>query len=97
MSGGNVVPSITQAEHIGPEATGDNIEAKRVAGYGWTGTAWQRTAAGLPAHDYIGVTQDTAADTYEFKTGGSAGTTVATLTITYTDSGKTTIQSIART
>lgn len=32
---GNVVPSVVAAEHIGPEATGDNIEAKRVALYVW--------------------------------------------------------------
>ena len=32
------------AEHIGLEQTGDNIEAKRVANYVWTGTAWERMA-----------------------------------------------------
>jgi hypothetical protein len=39
---GNVVPSIVGAEHIGPDATGDNIEAKRVASYVWNGSAWVR-------------------------------------------------------
>lgn len=40
--GGNVVPRITEAEHIGPADTGDNIEAKRVALYVWNGTEWER-------------------------------------------------------
>lgn len=40
--GGNVVPRITKAEHIGPNDTGDNIEAKRVAGYVWNGSSWER-------------------------------------------------------
>lgn len=42
--GGNVVPRITKAEHIGPADTGDNIEAKRVVSYVWnTGTSeWER-------------------------------------------------------
>lgn len=34
--------SITQAEHISPGKTGDNIEAKRVASYVWNGSNWQR-------------------------------------------------------
>lgn len=40
--GGNQVPKITQAEHIGPDDTGDNIEAKRVASYVWDGANWVR-------------------------------------------------------
>lgn len=43
--GGQTVPRITKAEHIGPNDTGDNIEAKRVAGYIWdtTTSQWVRT------------------------------------------------------
>lgn len=40
--GGNTVPDITKAEHIGPNDTGDNIEAKRSANYVWNGSSWQR-------------------------------------------------------
>jgi hypothetical protein len=40
--GGNTVPRITKAEHLGPNDTGDNIEAKRVATYVWDGSLWQR-------------------------------------------------------
>jgi hypothetical protein len=42
--GGNVTPRIVKAEHIGPDDTGDNIQAKRVANYvvGADGITWQR-------------------------------------------------------
>lgn len=39
---GNLQPAIDNAEHIGPNDTGDNIEAKRTAGYVWNGTTWER-------------------------------------------------------
>lgn len=42
QDGGNTLPRITKAEHIGPDDTGDNIEAKRVASYEWDGSNWQR-------------------------------------------------------
>lgn len=42
MAGGNTVPRIVEAEHIGPQDTGDNIEAKRVANYVWNGVEWER-------------------------------------------------------
>ena len=35
------------SEHIGLQQTGDNIEAKRVANYVWTGTAWERKGDGF--------------------------------------------------
>lgn len=41
-NGGNWDAKAAQAEHIGPTDTGDNIEAKRVAGYVWNGTSWER-------------------------------------------------------
>ncbi len=51
--GGNTVPRITQAEHIGPNDTGDNIEAKRVANYFWNGVSWQRSGVALTErYDY---------------------------------------------
>lgn len=36
--------AINNAEHIGPDDTGDNISAKRVASYVWNGSSWQRMA-----------------------------------------------------
>lgn len=48
--GGNVVPRITKAEHVGPNDTGDNVEAKRVVPYTWDSAnlQWQRSD-GQPA------------------------------------------------
>jgi len=51
----------------------------------------------IPAFDYTAQTQDTLTDTWTFKTGGASGTTVATVTITYTDAGKDVISTVART
>lgn len=45
--GGDRVKQTAEAEHIGPEYTGDNISAKKVANYVWNGTDWERaTPAG---------------------------------------------------
>ena len=52
----------------------------------------------IPAHDYISYTNTSGTvDTYVYKTGGSGGTTVATLTITYTDTTKSQPSSIVKT
>lgn len=79
--------SIQQAEHISPNKTGDNIQAKRVAMYGFDGTNWQRQGIQLTPgkdYDYLSATNtDTDEDTLVFKTGGSGGTTVQTIVITY--------------
>jgi hypothetical protein len=70
---------------------------------------WQLNAANLNAnvyqqnklvtvaHDYVSQTQNSTQDIWVFKTGGSGGTTVATVTITYTGTDKQTISSVART
>lgn len=52
---------------------------------------------GIGPYDYISLTAATLTDTYVFKLGGAGGTTVNTLTITYTDSGKGTISTVAKT
>lgn len=50
------------------------------------------------AYDYVGVTYPTSSsEVYTYKTGGSGGTTVATVTVTYTSSTKENISSVART
>lgn len=94
--------SITRSEHIGPTFSGDNIDAKKVVNYDWDSTtsSWVRRAAGLVpgSYDYISYANTSSTvDTYVFKTGGSGGTTVATVTITYTDSTKNQISTVART
>lgn len=100
MAKGNVVPTLTAAEHIGLEATGDNIEAKRVASYAFNGTQWGRAPMSFidVSFDYIGFTNADANGNYQtwtFKTGGNAGTTVRTLSLTYDASSN--ITSIERT
>lgn len=57
------------------------------------------TAGGisLPKWDYVTQTQASTTDTWTFKTGGSGGTTVATVTISYTDNTKNTISTVAKT
>ena len=51
----------------------------------------------LPTNDYAALVQAALTDTWTFKSGGSGGTTVATVTITYTDSSKATISTVAKT
>lgn len=49
------------------------------------------------AFDYISVAYPTSSsEVYTYKTGGSGGTTVATVTVTYTDSTKENIQSVEK-
>lgn len=50
------------------------------------------------AYNYISVAYPTSTtEVYTYKTGGSSGTTVATITVTYTDSTKANISTVART
>lgn len=52
----------------------------------------------LPKYDYVSLAlTDADTETYTFKTGGSGGTTVATVVINYTDSTKTTIVNVTKT
>ena len=88
-NGGGTVPRIEKSEHIGPDDTGDNIMAKRVAAYGFgTDSNWARNPISFidKPFDYI---QCTNADgngnyqTWNFRSGGSSGTIVRTLSVTY--------------
>lgn len=89
QNGGNTVPRITRAEHIGPNDTGDNIEAKRVAQYAWNGLTWERSAANFhmgASYDYTAFSNPDANGNYQtitYKLGGSGGTTVRVLSLTY--------------
>ncbi len=48
----------------------------------------------IPYYDYVAVTYPTSTtEVYVFKTGGSAGTTVGTITLTYTDATKDSLSS----
>lgn len=45
-------------------------------------------------YDYVSLVQDATTDAYAFKIGGSGGTLLATITITFTDSTKVTIDHV---
>lgn len=92
QDGGNTLPRIAKAEHVGPLDTGDNIEAKRVVNYGWDGSDWQRQGLQLtPGKDYdyqaityvSGGNGDGEISTVTYKLGGSGGTTVQVVTLSY--------------
>jgi len=52
----------------------------------------------IGSYDYIAVTYpDTSTEVYTYKTGGVSGTSVAIITVVYTDSTKEVITSVART
>lgn len=98
--GGNTVPRITKAEHIGPNDTGDNIEAKRVVPYQWSGegpsNGWKRPPAPLvnEPHDRIDFSDPDGNGNYQTATYSLSGGTVLTLDFTY--DGNNNVTSIAR-
>jgi len=100
MAEGSIgITEVENREHISPNKTGDNISAKRVVPYYWDGTNWQRQGAGLvpSSYDYMAYTNtNSTTDTYVYKTGGAGGTTVATVTIVYTDTTKATVSTVTR-
>lgn len=57
-------------------------------GHGWQIYDLKALIAG---YDYGALTQTATTDTYVYKQGGVNGSTLATVTITYTDSTKATI------
>lgn len=78
---------------------------------GFDGTTWDRVRVNADgslkvsgplvtaAYDYVGVNWNagTFTETFTFKTGGSGGTTVNTVTVVYTDATKAQVSSVTRT
>jgi hypothetical protein len=96
------VQEIANREYIGPNKTGDNIDAQRVAPYGFDGSNWQRQpvlGAGLvtQAWDAVGAVTNTNVLTLSYYRGGLAGTLINTVTLTFTDSTLSTLVSIVKT
>ncbi len=100
------VPELTRKEH-----EGKGLESKRVTVLGYlhgsdapvrlsatdnnNGTFALLTRPAIN-YNYLDVQQTSATvETYVFKTGGSGGTTVQTIVITYTDSTKSDIDTVA--
>lgn len=94
------VPEITRAEHLGPSSTGDNVDAKKVANYAFGADGnWGRVPLNLAdkPYDYIGLTNPDVNDNYQtikFYQGGSGGSVVRTLALTFDSSSN--ITSITR-
>jgi len=91
---------IQNREHIAPQKTGDNIAAKKVAEYGFGADSnWGRFPLPLVdvPYDYQSFSNADANGNYQtitFKQGGSSGTTVRTLGLTY--DGNNNVTSITR-
>lgn len=47
--------------------------------------------------DYMTQSTTTTSDTYLFKSGGASGTSISTITVTYTGSDKATISTVVKT
>lgn len=62
-----------------------------------TGSVKVTQGFSLAAYDYVSLSTGATTEAYTFKTGGSGGTTVGTITITYTDSNATTIANVTKT
>jgi hypothetical protein len=63
----------------------------------WMPTDGTSGGFSISAYDYVSQTQGSTTDVWTFKTGGSGGTTVATITITYTGTDKLVISNVAKT
>lgn len=51
----------------------------------------------IPKYDFVGATYpDSVTEVYTFKTGGSGGVTVGTLTVVYTDATKASLLSVTK-
>jgi hypothetical protein len=87
-------PAIERDEHDTATST------KRTLPYTWNNTTTVRTPTPFIdlAYDYIVVTYpDSVTEVYTFKTGGSGGTTVRTVTVVYTAADKNNLSTVART
>lgn len=75
-------------------------ENQKFASVGSTVAVNVKVLTGLipESYDYVAVTYPTSTtEQYVFKTGGSGGTTLATVVLTYTDSTKANLSSVAKT
>ena len=73
---------------------GNNEVAQRVSVTGAVGTGGMLSGI---LYDYVAVTYpDVDEEVYTFKSGGSGGTTVATITVLYTDSTKANLLSATK-
>lgn len=78
------------------------VDATVTGGSGLSGLATEATllkipGLAIPIYDYIAVTYpDSVTEVYTFKTGGSGGSTVATVTVVYTNSTKANLLTVTK-
>lgn len=93
----NVANNPNGSYPVGIFKTAGNAELQAVVAVDSTGN---EITSGLimPSYDYISAAYPlTTQEVYTFKTGGSGGTTVATITVNYTDATKANISTVAKT
>jgi hypothetical protein len=88
VRGSNPTNDITKEEHIGPNDTGDNISAKRVANYIWNGSSWERDSGGSQTFDIRNIEEDVTYKYFGFEQRGGTNwrimrKTLATSTFMY--------------
>lgn len=64
-----------------------------------SGTQVNAAGMNIPTYDYVAMVLSVGntVETYTFKTGGSGGTTVATVAIVYTDNTRAVVSTVTRT
>lgn len=87
--GGNLQNEVTREEHQ------HNLKAKRVVLLNGSGGQMFLPLVANVDYDYLDVQQTAATiETFVFKTGGSGGTAVLTVVVTYTSSTKADIDTV---
>ena len=77
---------------------GSNLRVRVEGGQGDTPIPTARQNSLVTAsYDYLSLSSGTTTDTWSYRTGGASGRLVSTVVITYTDSTKATISTVART
>lgn len=100
---GNRVPALHVESNAGDRDNvvlwADPVTHRLLATTTVSGTVDVNVVNGLVtlAHDYISAAYpDDTTEVYTFKTGGSSGTTVATITIVYTDNTKENLSTVTK-
>ena len=97
--------SFVQSESLASESTlsgvatesGGNLDTIAGDTTSLDATALKLVGMGIIEFDYASQAQAATTDTWTLKTGGAGGSTVATITITYTDATKTVISTAVKT
>lgn len=84
---GQMANAIQNAEHIGPNDTGDNVEAKRVAQYGYDASAAQWRRVAVDANGAVSV--DAGASTSSAATTSTVSDTATSTTIIASNADRT--------